>query len=566
MAGQERVDICKFIERFARDEYDRPVQLEWWQKEFILKPGFHSYVKAKEDNDIRGIRKGDLIRKYTRVVFSMPKKNGKTDLGAYCIHYGLLADDPNPSVFGIAGDKEQAGIVGGRARNMVIRVEEFKDKLEFYRDRILRKDGKGEYRTVAAEAGTLHGENASISVWDEIWQYLTYEQFEGLALSPSRREPLQVIFSYVPVYEREGSPMSDFVKTCLASEDLEMLMDEDGRWRVPVPKGVPDGPGFPGWEQGDVVWRCAPREMPGFYMFLSEVNLARWIDENYLQAQRGALPAPLYRRLHKNRMRGGEAGFVTQEQVESCEALYEELYSKKESTPQDAPKPPGGLKPPGGSARFKPVESGAYVQICDLGYRHDRTALAVMHKRIDGLIVVDEMWMWEARRGSEVQIADVEEQMLLNHKNYRLAKTVVDEHQFISTIQRFQTKGMKIEGRHFTTIYNHAVAIELHASIIHRSLAVRKGLGRLVSEDGRISNFKSEVCRLIVVPVGKAKVTEDKLDLQMRVKIEHLASEFNDRSIVVGMGIVELKEIPIVTPRVRVVRSDEKQGEMKWAG
>lgn len=551
----ERVDIVKFIERVCVDEYGRPVRLEWWQKQFILEPGFHTYTVAERDNDIRGIRKGDLLRKYTRMAYSMPKKNGKTDLGGYVIMFGLLGDDENPMVFAVAGDKEQAGIVGGRARKMVERVPQFKAELSFFRDRILRKDGRGEYRTLAADAPTIHGENASITIFDEIWQYQDYSQFEGLTLSPSRREPLQVIFSYVPVYEREGAPLSDFIKTCLASPDLEMLMDEDGQWRVPVPAGVPDGPGFPGWEPGDVIWRCAPREMPGFYMFLSEVNLARWVDQKYLDEQRGNLPAPLYRRLHKNRMRGGEAGFLSQEQVEACEGLWGELYGvDSDRTVAKGQSGKGAEEHIETRTPNAGVEAGVYVQICDLGYRHDRTALVVMHKRMDGIIVVDRMDLWEAGPGSEVQIADVEAAMERNWRDYPLRKTVVDEHQFIRTIQAFSMKGISIEGRHFTVPYNHAIAIELHAAIVHRGLAIPQGLGRLVGRDGRISTFKSELVKLIVVPVGRAKVSEDRLDLQVRVKIDHLASEFNDRSIAVGMGIVELGELPVVRPSVRVIR------------
>jgi len=84
------------------------------------------------------------------------------------------------------------------------------------------------------------------------------------------------------------------------------------------------GPDYPGWEPGDVIWYA---DLGRTYTFWSEVNLARWVDQGYLDSQRQKLPRVLYNRLHRNKWPVGESGFVTQAQIEACEALYLELVN-----------------------------------------------------------------------------------------------------------------------------------------------------------------------------------------------------------------------------------------------
>jgi len=339
-----RVDIVRFIERACRTEYGEHVTCDWWQPAFLLMPVFHTYRVAQEDNDVRGIKRGDLLRKYNEALEGICKKNGKSDIGAYTSAYMGTADDPNPNVYGMAGDKEQARIVFDRLVKMIRRSEELRGMVKgVLRDRIDFENGF--YQVLSADTETAHGLNPSFKVFDEAWNQTDYKLFEAVSDSPSRAESLELIITYAGIEMHEGLPLWDKYQRGMESPNRVLLMDEEGNWTdaalamiertltsAPhLEKYIADsplkkpkhGPEYPGWEEGDTVWTC---DLGTTYIFWSHVNLARWVDQAYLDSQKLKLPRVLYNRMHRNRWPVGEGSFVTEAQVIACEELWTRLF------------------------------------------------------------------------------------------------------------------------------------------------------------------------------------------------------------------------------------------------
>jgi phage terminase large subunit-like protein len=86
----------------------------WRGKPFILLPWQEQIVR-----DIFGVVKEDGYRQFQVAYIEIPKKNGKSDLGAAIALYLLFGDGENaPEVYGAAADRQQASIVFKVAEEM----------------------------------------------------------------------------------------------------------------------------------------------------------------------------------------------------------------------------------------------------------------------------------------------------------------------------------------------------------------------------------------------------------------------------------------------------------------
>lgn len=147
--------IVRFAERFGR--YTRgslagkPIVLRDWQKELLI----------------------DLAASRARNAYiQMPRKNGKSMLGAILALYNLCADgEQGADVFSVAGAHKQARIVFEEAVKMV-RLGPLGKVLTVYegqsRSEIIDPKSGSRYRALAADAGTLEGLNPHCVIFDEL--------------------------------------------------------------------------------------------------------------------------------------------------------------------------------------------------------------------------------------------------------------------------------------------------------------------------------------------------------------------------------------------------------------
>jgi phage terminase large subunit-like protein len=183
----EGARVAKFIERFGT------LGASFLGQRFRLLP----FQRAVLDDIYRRdpVTKKRLRRTY---VLGLPRKSGKSQLGAALALYHLIADtaDPAPLVISAAGDRAQARLVFAEAARMVRAHPDLAAACTVYRDSIVCHRTGGVYRVVSADAGLAQGLNPSMVVVDEYHVHKTDDLYTALLLgSGARRQPLMLVIS-----------------------------------------------------------------------------------------------------------------------------------------------------------------------------------------------------------------------------------------------------------------------------------------------------------------------------------------------------------------------------------
>ena len=179
---------CEFFERFlrhAKGEWaGQRFALSEWQKRDIIRPIF-------------GWKRPDGTRKYRKVYVEVPRKNGKSTLGAGIALYLLFSDgEPGAEIYSAAADREQAAIIFDVARQMVEQDPDLRTRCEVFRRSIVVGKTGSAYHVLSADAPTKHGKNSHGVLFDELHAQPNRELYDVLKTSTgSRRQPLFVMFT-----------------------------------------------------------------------------------------------------------------------------------------------------------------------------------------------------------------------------------------------------------------------------------------------------------------------------------------------------------------------------------
>jgi hypothetical protein len=224
-------------------------------------------------------------------------------------------------------------------------------------------------RAVAGrDAKSLHGTNATLTIFDELWTDTDYAVIEALAPSAARLNPRTLIFSYVGLrsQQREGVPIFDLWQQWKAGDDASLFISYLG---------------------GANGWKSVP-----------------WISERFIEQQRkqfAAVPSK-FKRLWLNEWAAGdEDAFLTAEEI--ADAVDPTL-----------------VEPAAG-------DSGAvYTLGVDLGLKHDYAAAVVTHLDEDGRVIVDAIRYWIGTRTSPVDLTVLEDELVDLASRFRPRRTVFD--------------------------------------------------------------------------------------------------------------------------------------------
>lgn len=121
--------------------------------------------------DIFGTMREAGYRQYNTAYLEIPKKNGKSELGAAIALQGLCADDEwAAEVYGCAADRQQASIIFDVAVDMVDQNATLKKHIKpvLSQKRLVYLPTRSFYQVLSAEAYSKHGLNVSRVVFDEI--------------------------------------------------------------------------------------------------------------------------------------------------------------------------------------------------------------------------------------------------------------------------------------------------------------------------------------------------------------------------------------------------------------
>ena len=263
-----KTDIIKFAEeQFYIPETRKPIVLEEWQKEEILRPLLY----------------GD--REYTMALLGETKKSGKSTLAAIIAEWYLYCGEENSEVYLAARDKDQASWV--IFSKLVKSIE--MNKYALIQAKITKESieipHKGSILRCLPTDISCAGLNPNLVIFDELWSY-EYESmqrfFEEMTTVPTRKNPLTLIVSY-------------------AGYDDESLLYQLYKKGMELKKN-PDPSFFFYWEGENGI----------------PINRMPWQTEKYLKQQEGRLRKNTYLRLHENRWVENITQFIDIDKFDQC--------------------------------------------------------------------------------------------------------------------------------------------------------------------------------------------------------------------------------------------------------
>jgi len=154
-----------------------------WQTEFLV-PLF-------------GTLRPDGTRVYRTCYVEVPKKNGKSEMGAALALYMLCADgEASPEVYSAAADRNQAALVFDVAASMVWNDPTLSKRLKVLRaGRIITNPRNGGvYRVLSSDVKTKHGLNPSAVIFDELHAQPNDELWRVLTAGTDYARQQQLIF------------------------------------------------------------------------------------------------------------------------------------------------------------------------------------------------------------------------------------------------------------------------------------------------------------------------------------------------------------------------------------
>jgi len=156
-------------------------RIEGWQREIV--------------RGVFGWMRPNGTRLYREVFIEVPRKNGKSSLGAALALYLLFADgESGAEIYSAAADTDQAAIVFGVAKGMVEQDPDLDSVSDSFRRSIIYKSNA--YHVLSADAPTKHGKNSHGILFDELHAQLNRELYDVLKTSTgSRRSPLMIMFT-----------------------------------------------------------------------------------------------------------------------------------------------------------------------------------------------------------------------------------------------------------------------------------------------------------------------------------------------------------------------------------
>ena len=253
----------------------------------------------------------------------------------------------------------------------------------------------------------------------------------------------------------------------------------------------------------------AKRSPRRWLVYEADGRLQTWMSEQNIADDRRLLTPGEARRLLDNEWidPAEESGYLLRSDIEACDALGREL----------------GLVYTTRGDRGIP-----YWASLDYGPKRDRTALAVMHQRPSGLVVIDRLDVWQGSREQPIQVADVRSWVHEQRQFFSDLSVVADPYQLEELIQdlsrhvrveRFEARGGKA---------NYEMAELLRSLVVNRRIAWYPGCGSLPVAEGRTEDLADELRGLVTRPMSYG------------YRIDHEATKHDDRAVCVGMGAVQL--------------------------
>jgi phage terminase large subunit-like protein len=164
----------------------------------VLRPWQHEILHGLFD------KAGQPSHRYAYI--GLPRKNGKSTLGAALAIYALVAmGEPGAQVYSCAGDRKQASIVFDEAKRMVRAEPELAELIRVQRWH-LEGPNNSIYRVLSADAELQQGLNPSFVIFDEVHVQPNRDLWDAMVLGMGARKNPMIV----------GITTAGFDKTTLA--------------------------------------------------------------------------------------------------------------------------------------------------------------------------------------------------------------------------------------------------------------------------------------------------------------------------------------------------------------
>lgn len=238
---------------------------------------------------------------YTEIVYSCPKKSGKTLIEACILAWAFDEAPEGSEIYVVANDMEQAA---ARAFTDLEYHTIRAHGIDAGRNRITNENDTF-VTAIAQHYASASGSRPFLSVFDELWAYMaerSRRMWAEMTPPPSVENAMRVTVTYAG-YENESDQLLELYNLCFKEEGGRYLNGED----VPELKHIVDGYGRPVCRRNGrtfVYWDTVPR-MP-------------WQTPEYYTQQLQTLRPADFLRMHKNRWVSSSETFVPIELYDKC--------------------------------------------------------------------------------------------------------------------------------------------------------------------------------------------------------------------------------------------------------
>ncbi len=185
-AADHAINFIQALKHTKGEWAGEPFDLLPWQLEIVT--------------EVFGSLKPNGFRQYNTVYIEIPKKNGKSELGAAIALYLLVADEEaGAEVYSAAADKEQAAIVYNVAQVMVEQSPALMKRLKIVDStkRLIYRATKSYYKVLSSDVKNKHGFNTHGVIFDELHAQPTRLLYDVLTegSGDARAQPLQWVMT-----------------------------------------------------------------------------------------------------------------------------------------------------------------------------------------------------------------------------------------------------------------------------------------------------------------------------------------------------------------------------------
>jgi phage terminase large subunit-like protein len=184
--GRVEEPVVDFVEAFGRITKDSvagragsPLVLRDWQKLLL------EHLFAWDEEGLRN--RISLV--------GMPRKNGKSALGAALGLYSLILGPKGAECYSVASEKEQARIVFQDAKRTVEASPELSAITRLYRDAIELPKFNSVYRVLSADSASKEGYSPTTVIFDELHAQPDRELFDVFSLAMGARGKLATLIA-----------------------------------------------------------------------------------------------------------------------------------------------------------------------------------------------------------------------------------------------------------------------------------------------------------------------------------------------------------------------------------